>query len=198
MEVKQISIKSIKPYQKNAKLHSNEQIRSVANSIKKFGWQQPIVIDKDNEIIIGHCRFEAAKTLGEKTVPCVIADDLSEEEVKALRLADNKTNESAWDNELLSEEVAKLPEFDFTDFGFDEFELVMLNSTEEENEEEYYTEENNEAQTQSAPNKRVIIIMHGDEEQEKVKKLFGIVGDLKPAYRAEDLMVETEESENEN
>lgn len=101
MKIFELEIEKIKPYENNAKVHDNKQINNVAESIKKYGFKQPIVVDKDNVIIIGHCRFLAAKKIGLKTVPCVVADDLNEEKVKALRLIDNKTNESDWDFDLL-------------------------------------------------------------------------------------------------
>ena len=116
MQIVEIELSKIKPYELNAKKHSREQIRNVAESIKEFGWQQPIVIDKNYVIIIGHCRYAAAKRLKLKTVPCAIADNLSEEEVKKLRLIDNKTNESEWDLDLLSIDIKGL---DFSSFEID-------------------------------------------------------------------------------
>ena len=94
---------------------------AVANSIKEFGWKQPLVIDpKTMEIVVGHTRWKAAKKLGMKTVPCIMADDLTEEQIKAYRLADNKTNELAeWDFDLLGEELDGILDLDMTDFGFD-------------------------------------------------------------------------------
>lgn len=119
MEIKKIGINGLKPYGKNAKKHPEAQIAQVANSIEQFGWKQPLVIDKDNTIIIGHCRWLAAKQLGYDTVPCVIADDLTEVQVKALRLVDNKTNESEWDFALLDAELDGIFDIDMAAFGFD-------------------------------------------------------------------------------
>lgn len=119
MEIKQIKIQDIKPYEKNAKKHTRKQIDQVANSIKRFGFVQPLVIDKNNELIIGHCRLEASKKLGMTEVPTLKLEDLSEEEVKALRLADNKLNESAWDMDLVIPELKGLSD-DLLDLtGFD-------------------------------------------------------------------------------
>ena len=112
-------ISKIKPYPKNAKKHSPKQIRQVANSIKRFGFVQPIVIDKNNEVVIGHCRLEAAKLLGLTEVPYISVENLSEEEVKALRLADNKLNESEWDLNLAIEELKGLSEEMIDLTGFD-------------------------------------------------------------------------------
>lgn len=126
MDVKQIDVGLIKAYAKNAKKHPEEQIKAIANSIKEFGFRQPLVLDKNMEIIVGHGRLAAAKLLGMTTVPVVMADDLTEEQVKAFRLADNKTNESDWDFGLLAEEISDLPGLDLTDFGFNEAEILEL------------------------------------------------------------------------
>lgn len=98
------SLGEITPYEKNAKKHDKTQINNVAESIKQYGFVQPIVIDKDGVIVIGHCRALAAKKLGLKEVPCVCVDDLTEEQVKALRIVDNKSNESEWDFDILPDD----------------------------------------------------------------------------------------------
>lgn len=105
MQIQTVPISSITPYEKNAKLHPAEQVKKVAASIKRFGWAQPLVVDKDNNLIIGHCRLLAAKSLGFKEVPIVKMGNLSEKEIKALRLADNRLNESPWDMELVLPEL---------------------------------------------------------------------------------------------
>jgi len=104
-----MKLSKIKPYKKNAKLHSAKQIKQVADSISKFGFNQPIVVDKDNVIVVGHGRYEAAKLLGLKEVP-ILEVDLTEKQAKAYRLADNKLNESDWDMELAIEELKDLSE----------------------------------------------------------------------------------------
>ena len=109
-------IASVKPYARNAKKHDDKQIANVAESIKQFGWQQPIVCDADGVIIIGHCRLLAAKKLGLKKVPVKTVDNLSEEQVKKLRALDNKLNESEWDFDLLAEDIGEL---DFSGFDID-------------------------------------------------------------------------------
>ena len=121
MDILNIPIEKIKPYSKNAKTHSKKQIEQVANSIQRFGFSQPLVIDKNNEIIIGHCRLEASKKLGLKEVPTLKMENLSDKEVKALRLADNKLNESDWNMDLAIEELKLLdPELlDLTGFDKD-------------------------------------------------------------------------------
>lgn len=109
-------IAGVKPYARNAKKHDEIQVANVAESIKQFGWQQPIVCDADGVIIIGHCRLLAAKKLGLKKVPVKTVDNLSEEQVKKLRALDNKLNESDWDFELLAEDISDL---DFSGFDID-------------------------------------------------------------------------------
>ena len=116
MQIIQKKLADIVPYANNTKKHDETQIKNVAESIKKYGWVQPIVIDNDGIIVIGHCRALAAEKLGIKEVPCVVVSDLTEDEINALRIVDNKTNESPWDFDLLS---AELPEIDLSDFEFD-------------------------------------------------------------------------------
>ena len=111
-------LSEIKPYKKNAKKHDETQIKNVMQSIKEFGVVQPIVVDRNNTIIIGHCRYEAMKRLGydELQEDWVKVVDLSEEEAEKLRLLDNKLNESEWDLDLLKDLV---PSIDFSDFEVD-------------------------------------------------------------------------------
>ena len=116
MNIESKLLADIVPYAKNAKKHDNRQINNVAESIKQYGFVQPIVIDRDGVIVIGHCRALAAKKLGMKEVPCVCVDDLTPEQVNALRIVDNKSNESEWDYDLLADELAEL---DLSDFDFD-------------------------------------------------------------------------------
>lgn len=119
MEIQEKSIDSIKPYENNPRIN-DEAVPFVAESIEKFGWQQPIVIDRDNVIIAGHTRYKAALRLGLKTVPCKYADELTPEEVDAYRIADNKTAElSTWDEDKLTTELEKCAAFDMSAFGFD-------------------------------------------------------------------------------
>jgi site-specific DNA-methyltransferase (adenine-specific) len=113
-------LSEIKPYEKNPR-KNDEAVVFVANSISMFGFKVPIVIDKDGVIVAGHTRYKAAKKLNLKEVPCIVADDLTEEQVKAFRLADNKVAEKAeWDFDLLADELDDLFDFDMTVFGFEE------------------------------------------------------------------------------
>lgn len=116
MNVQNRKLSELTPYPGNAKKHDKKQIANVAESIRQYGFVQPIVVDRDDVIIIGHCRALAAKKLGMDEVPCVSMDDLTPEQVNALRLVDNKSNESDWDFDLLAEE---LPGLDLSTFDFD-------------------------------------------------------------------------------
>ena len=112
-------LSEIIPYEKNPR-NNDEAVKYVANSIKEFGLKVPIIIDKNNVIVAGHTRYKASLELALDEVPCIIADDLTEEQIKAFRLADNKTAEIAtWDFDLLNKELAELTDFDMSDFGFD-------------------------------------------------------------------------------
>lgn len=123
------------PYEKNPR-KNDEAVKYVMKSIKEFGFKVPIIIDKDNVIVCGHTRYKASKKLKLTTVPCIIADDLTEEQIKAFRLADNKVSEKAeWDFDLLGEEINDLLNFDMSEFGFD-FEDIKDNETKEVNEDD--------------------------------------------------------------
>lgn len=134
MKIVDKPIEWLRPYANNPR--NNEQaVEAVANSIKEFGFKVPIVATIDGEIVNGHTRFKAAKFLKLKTVPGLIADDLTEEQIKAFRLADNKTGELAdWDIELLYSELEDLTGFDMTMFGFEDIDF-SLDDFEEEKEE---------------------------------------------------------------
>ena len=121
MEIREFGIDEIKPYEKNPRKNDGS-VRFVANSIKEFGFKVPIVIDSDHCIVAGHTRWKAARQLGLKKVPCIMADDLTPEQVKAYRLADNKVGEfSEWDAGLLDGELDAL-DMDMSVFGFEIFE----------------------------------------------------------------------------
>jgi ParB-like chromosome segregation protein Spo0J len=118
MQIIDIEIKRLKEYKNNPR-HNEKAVEKVAASIKAFGFKVPIVIDNNNVIVCGHTRLKAAQRLGLDVVPCIVADDLTEEQINAFRLADNKTAEFAeWDMELLEAELAAL-EMDMQAFGFE-------------------------------------------------------------------------------
>lgn len=119
MNVIDLNINELIPYENNPR-KNDEAVKYVAESIKQFGFKVPIVIDKDNVIVAGHTRLKAAKELGLETVPCIIADDLTNEQIKAFRLADNKVSEMAeWDFNMLNVELENIIDFDMSDFGFE-------------------------------------------------------------------------------
>lgn len=118
MKVQNISLTDIHPYARNPR-KNDEAVKNVAASIREFGFLVPLVIDREHEIVAGHTRFKAAQSLGMKEVPCVIADELTEDQIKAFRLADNKVGElAAWDMDLLPLELADI-QMPMTDFGFE-------------------------------------------------------------------------------
>lgn len=121
MQIIEKKIDEIIPYINNPR-NNDAAVETVAASIKEFGFKQPIVIDKDGVIVAGHTRHKAAKRLGLATVPCIMADDLTEQQIKAYRLADNKVAELAtWDMETLEIELEQITELDMIDFGFESF-----------------------------------------------------------------------------
>lgn len=125
MQIVFMSVNDITPYEKNPRYNKNA-ISEVAKSIKEFGFNVPIVVDKDNVIITGHTRLEASKELGLKVVPVIVAKDLTPKQVKAYRIADNKTADfSFWDNKLLLEELSDLGDI-YTGFTFSEIEDLSL------------------------------------------------------------------------
>lgn len=119
MNIIEVNINEIKEYENNPR-HNELAIEPVANSIENFGFKVPIIIDKDYVIVAGHTRILAAKKLGLEKVPCIIANDLTEEQIKAFRLADNKVGEIAeWDFEKLEEELMAIQDIDMSMFSFD-------------------------------------------------------------------------------
>jgi len=115
------------PYTNNPKEHPDEQIQKIASSIKNYGWDQPIVVDGDGEIIKGHGRMQAAELLGLDEVPVIQRQNLTDAEAKAARIADNKTAESSWDDELLVVELEQIKaDFSAESLGFDNDELSEL------------------------------------------------------------------------
>jgi site-specific DNA-methyltransferase (adenine-specific) len=119
-------LEQIKVYANNPRFN-DEAVEYVAKSIKEFGFKVPIIIDKNNVIVAGHTRYKASMELGLNEVPCIVADDLTEEQVKAFRLADNKVSEkSEWNFELLDEELEDL-DINMEDFGFENVDIEWDN-----------------------------------------------------------------------
>lgn len=123
MEIVEISVNEIIPYENNPRIN-DKAVKGVANSIREFGFRSPIILDKNHVVICGHTRLKAAKKLGLEKVPCIVANDLADEQVKALRLADNKVAEKAeWDEDALVKELDEILNIDMGDFGFSMAEL---------------------------------------------------------------------------
>lgn len=134
MQITEKELKWLKPYANNPRDNASA-VEPVAKSIKEFGFKVPIVATSDGEIINGHTRFKASKLLGLEIVPVIIADDLTDEQIKAFRLVDNKTGELAdWNEELLAKELEKL-DFNLEQFGFEK----LADDFYEEEEEDPYT-----------------------------------------------------------
>ena len=128
MNIQMLNLDKIIPYPNNPKLHPEVQIKKIANSIQEFGFKVPILVDKEYNIIAGHGRYLAARRLGLKEVPVIIASDLTPAQVKAFRIADNKVTESEWEIELLTIELNQLKEqgYDLELTGFNENEIQNL------------------------------------------------------------------------
>lgn len=126
MEIVYKKLEDLKPYENNPR-YNDEAVQYVAKSIEDFGFKVPLVIDKNNTIVAGHTRYKASMELGLKEVPCIIADDLDEEQIKAFRLVDNKVSEkSEWNFELLDEELNDL-DVDLSLYGFDNADFDINN-----------------------------------------------------------------------
>lgn len=202
MKVQNIKIDKLVPYENNPR-NNDGAVEYVANSIKQFGFKVPIVVDKDNVIVAGHTRYRAAIELGLTEVPCLIADDLTPEQVKAFRLADNKTAEKAsWDYTKLGKEIEDLMNiddlgFDLTDLGFGEFELTALTS---DFEPEGFDEEDTEGYEEIGETllaRKRIIITYDAEDEDKVKELLGLDEIKNVTYDISDLVKDEDEKEEE-
>ena len=118
MKIVEKNIEELQEYENNPR-RNDGAVKAVAESLRRFRWKQPIVIDKNGVIVAGHTRYKAAQQLGMTTIPCVIADDLTDEEIKAYRLTDNRTAELAeWDFDALNAELSGIFDIDMTAFGF--------------------------------------------------------------------------------
>lgn len=123
-----VDIKKLKPYENNARTHSEEQVEKIANSIKEFGFINPVIIDGDYGIIAGHGRVLGAQKLGMKEVPCLFVEDLTDTQKRAYILADNKLAlDAGWDDEILKQEIKALDDLDFdislTGFDLEDFDF---------------------------------------------------------------------------
>jgi ParB-like chromosome segregation protein Spo0J len=170
MKIENLKPEDLKPYKLNAKKHPQSQIEGIAESIKRFGFTQPIVVNKQNEIIIGHGRFEAAKIVGLEKIPCLRLDTLSEQEVKALRLLDNRIAETGWDVELLKMDLQGF-DFDFEPFRLDfgDFNSEKIENLNHENEWEGMPEFDHENKTGI----QLIVHFKNENDRNEFSKLVG-------------------------
>ena len=133
----------VRPYANNPR-KNDDAVEYVVNSIKEFGFKVPIIIDGSGEIVAGHTRYKAAKQLGMEEIPCIVAGDLTEEQIKAFRLADNKVSEKAgWDFELLESELDEIMDFNMSDFGFEELSDIDMDG--------FFEQSENESETRDEP-----------------------------------------------
>lgn len=193
MDIIEMRLDEIYPYQNNPR-KNDDAVNAVALSISSFGFKVPIVVDKDNVIIAGHTRLKAAKKLGLSTVPVVRADDLTEDQVRAFRLADNKVSElSEWDWGLLEGELAAC-DMDMSLFGFDTESIKKdIDKTEREQRGDHAEGpeggyEHSEDGYDGEPRFNVIIVCLSDNDREWLKEKLAEENDLKRLYMCSDLI----------
>lgn len=149
MKVIMRSVNDVIPYENNPRVN-DKAVEAVAASVKEFGFKQPIVVDSAGVIVVGHTRLKAAKLLGMDKVPVVVADDLTDEQIREYRLADNKTAELAeWDFGKLQEEMDALKDVDMSVFGFDVADAEFDDVVDDKSESEY---DDSEDETVTCPN----------------------------------------------
>lgn len=194
MKIKNMKTTDLIPYENNPR-NNDAAIQYVANSIKQFGFKVPIVVDKNKVIVAGHTRWQAAQVLDLDEVPVLVADDLTPEQVKAFRLADNKVAEkSSWDYTKLGKEIEELLnidlDFSLTDIGFGEFEISALTGDfEPEGFDEELVQEYSEKADDMLAKKRVIIT-YTAEQEEALKKLLNVPA-LKVVISFDEIEVKT-------
>lgn len=191
MEIINKKLEELKPYEKNPRRNDNA-VQYVKKSIEEFGFKVPIVIDKDGVIVTGHTRYKACKELGIKEIPCVIADDLTEDQIKAFRIADNKVADySFWDEELLKEEILdlKLNDYDILNTGMTDIDIMVLMSDVDpvKYDDDEYSDYIDKAEN-FLEKKRVIITYSGENETEFLKELLKESKEIKVGYTLEEIM----------
>lgn len=189
MQIIYKNIDELNPYENNPR-QNDDAVKYVANSIKEFGFKVPIIIDKNNKIVAGHTRYKACEQLGIDKVPCIVADDLTDEQIKAFRIADNKVSEkSDWDLDLLSKELEEI-DIDMTDFGFSDFEITaLLDDAVPDGYDDDLINKYSEHADDFLEKKRVIITYKTDEEEKYLKSILK-QDELKVVYDIKEIMEE--------
>jgi len=203
VQIVYIPIDQIREYENNPR-DNEKAVESVARSIKKYGFRNPVIVDKDNVLIAGHTRLKAAIQLGMTEIPCVRADDLNKNEAKAFRLEDNRTQEdSQWDTEALAKEFESLKNngFDLMETGFDEFEISGIDMSsfdfsaapedydtpEAESGEDFPMDEGDDEEVPEGDEDEELVVIFSlkdDEEKAEVAEMIGETGELRMRYTA--------------
>ena len=193
MKIEYRDIKSLHPYENNPRINDHA-VDGVANSIKAFGFKVPIIIDGNGVIVCGHTRYKAAKQLGISKVPCVVASDLTDEQVRAFRLVDNKVGEaSQWDYSMLADELKSLSDFDvpMVDFGFQSLSAAsegVVDIQQPASSGGFATQDNGGTMQSSADMFRErIIIVYRKEDEQKLCDLLNVGTIDKAVYSFEEL-----------
>jgi len=191
MKVQYVSVDEITPYENNPR-NNEGGVGAVANSIRKFGWRVPILVDEENVIIAGHTRLKAAKKLGLERVPIVVASGLTPAQCKAYRLADNKTSElSHWNFDTLNielDDLLKFPDIDMGEFGFKAFEVEDDNLPDELKGKELSPDELPKLMGDNHVPYDRIIITFLPEEQGELEERLGITFGRKRLFAAKELL----------
>lgn len=175
----------IKPYENNPRRNDNA-VDAVAASIKQFGWQQPIIVDKQGVIIAGHTSYKAAQKLGLDTAPVFVAD-LTEEQATAYRIADNKTADlSEWDTEKLLSELTGIEHIEMRDFGFEDIDFPDFTDGIDLAEDEGDGAEDSQNNPTGGGTPRLIVTYKTPEEEEYLKNLLGVT-ELRDSYNFKDI-----------
>ena len=185
IEFEWADIDSIRPYDNNPR-RNDQGVEALANSIKQFGWNTPIVVDADGVILAGHTSYKAAKLLGLDKVP-VRRSNLTGDEAKAYRIADNKTADlTGWDEEKLHDELASIVDIDMKIFGFED-DIPDLPDDDVGEFDDCGAVPDIAPDVAPITNRRIIITYKTEEEESYIKTLFGIVGKLKNSYHFSEL-----------
>lgn len=167
MEIIEKDINSLIPYEFNNKIHDETQVNRIANSIREFWFTQPLVIDKNNIVVIWHWRLEGAKKLWLEKVPCLVMEELTETQIKKLRILDNKLNESDYNLANLKLELDSLDDLNFGELEYSTEDIFPELKTEEFNPEDY---EEGEGEQKERDGYSLVVYAQDEGELELLKK----------------------------